>query len=158
MTAALAPSDTFVVYCDGACKANGQGAGGLGGWGVLIERPDGSVVSELCGGERPTTNNRMELMSAIEALKALPGGSVVTVWTDSQYVQKGMSEWIAGWKRRGWKKADGGPVLNAELWRELDMLSGTRKVVWKWVRGHNGHRGNERADELANLGAAKAAR
>jgi ribonuclease HI len=158
MSVTAAAPDSFVVYCDGACRANGQGAGGSGGWGALIERPDGTIVAELHGGERPTTNNRMELMSAIEALKALPTGSVVVVWTDSQYVQKGMSEWIAGWKRRGWKKSDGGPVLNAGLWRELDTLASARRVTWKWIRGHAGHRGNERADALANLGVDEALR
>jgi ribonuclease HI len=97
----------------------------------------------------------MELVSAIEALRALPAGAKITVHTDSQYVQKGMSEWIKGWKRRGWKKADGQAVLNAELWRELDLLAAERDVSWRWVRGHNGDRGNERADALANQGAAQ---
>lgn len=106
----------------------------------------------LYGGEPNTTNNRMELMAVIQALKALKRPCDVVVHTDSQYVQKGMSEWLANWKRRGWLTADKKPVKNADLWKELDLLVGEHELTWRWVRGHAGDPGNERADELANLG------
>ena len=134
------------IYTDGACKGNP----GMGGWGALIV--DGGAERELFGGERLTTNNRMELQAVIEALAALPPASVLRVHTDSQYVQKGISEWIHSWKRRGWKTADRQPVKNEDLWRRLDGLAAQHRIEWIWVRGHAGHAGNERADRLANRG------
>ena len=132
------------VYPDGACSGNP----GPGGWGVVIKM--GSHATELSGGEAETTNNRMELMGAIAGLKALPTGSTAEVHTDSQYVQKGMSEWIAGWKRRGWRTGANEPVKNEDLWRQLDAAAGRHKqVTWHWVKGHAGHPENERADQLA---------
>lgn len=135
------------IYTDGACKGNP----GAGGWGALLEY-DGKK-RELYGGEPHTTNNRMELTAVIRALAALKRPCKVRIHTDSQYVQQGISNWIRDWKRRGWKTADGKPVKNLDLWRELDELAGKHEIEWVWVRGHAGHRGNERADELANLGA-----
>jgi ribonuclease HI len=135
------------VYADGACKGNP----GPGGWGVLLVAE--GRERELHGGEPATTNNRMELTAVIRALEALPHGSRVRLYTDSQYVQKGMTEWIASWKRRGWRTADKKPVKNEDLWKHLDELARDRQVAWHWVRGHNGHPGNERADALANKGA-----
>jgi ribonuclease HI len=134
------------VYADGACKGNP----GPGGWGVLLLA--GGHERELCGGEPLTTNNRMELTAVIEALSALTRRSKVRVYTDSQYVQKGISEWIHGWKRRGWKTADRQPVKNVDLWRRLDEVAGGHEVEWHWVKGHAGHPENERADALANRG------
>ncbi|MBK8063348.1 MAG: ribonuclease HI [Betaproteobacteria bacterium] len=134
------------IYADGACKGNP----GPGGWGVLLRA--GAVEKELCGGEPQTTNNRMELTAVIRALQALKRHSEVTVYTDSQYVQKGISEWIYAWKRRGWTTADKKPVKNDDLWRELDELARNHRVHWQWVKGHAGHEGNERADALANRG------
>jgi ribonuclease HI len=134
------------VYADGACKGNP----GPGGWGVLLVAE--GRERELHGGEPATTNNRMELTAVIRALEALPHGSRVLLYTDSQYVQKGMTEWIASWKRRGWRTADKKPVKNEDLWKHLDELARDRQVAWHWVRGHNGHPGNERADALANKG------
>ena len=135
------------VYADGACKGNP----GPGGWGVLLVA--GGRERELHGGEPATTNNRMELTAVIRALEELPHGSRVRLYTDSQYVQKGMKEWIHDWKRRGWRTADKKPVKNEDLWKHLDELARDRQVAWHWVRGHNGHPGNERADALANKGA-----
>jgi ribonuclease HI len=135
------------VYADGACKGNP----GPGGWGVLLVAE--GRERELHGGEPATTNNRMELTAVIRALEALPHGSRVRLYTDSQYVQKGMTEWIASWKRRGWRTADRKPVKNEDLWKHLEELARDRQVAWHWVRGHNGHPGNERADALANKGA-----
>jgi len=134
------------VYADGACKGNP----GPGGWGVLMIA--GGRERELYGGEPATTNNRMELTAVIRALEALPRGSRVRLYTDSQYVQKGMTEWIASWKGRGWRTADRKPVKNEDLWRRLDELASEHHVEWHWVRGHDGHPGNERADALANKG------
>jgi len=134
------------VYADGACKGNP----GPGGWGVLLV--EGGRERELHGGEPATTNNRMELTAVIRALEALPHGSRVRLYTDSQYVQKGMKEWIHDWKRRGWRTADKKPVKNDDLWKHLDELARNHKVEWHWVRGHDGHPGNERADALANKG------
>ena len=134
------------VYADGACKGNP----GPGGWGVLLI--EGGRERELHGGEPATTNNRMELTAVIRALEALPHGSRVRLYTDSQYVQKGMKEWIHDWKRRGWRTADKKPVKNDDLWKHLDELARNHKVEWHWVRGHDGHPGNERADALANKG------
>ena len=138
--------DKVDIYSDGACKGNP----GLGGWGALLVA--GGKEKELFGGERNTTNNRMELLAVIQALTALKRPCEVTVHTDSQYVQKGISEWIHGWKARGWKTAAREPVKNADLWQALDAAQSEHKVEWRWVRGHNGHAGNERADELANRG------
>ena len=138
------------IYTDGACKGNP----GPGGWGALLT-VDGTE-RELFGGEPLTTNNRMELRAVIEALGALDGTDPVRVHTDSQYVQKGISEWIVSWKRRGWKTADNKPVTNQDLWQQLDALAARHKVEWMWVRGHNGHPGNERADQLANRGVSSA--
>src|SRR6185312_3444477 len=136
------------IYTDGACKGNP----GPGGWGALLV--SGAHEKELFGGEAGTTNNRMELKAVIEALNALKRPSEVVVHTDSQYVQKGISEWIHGWKARGWKTAAKEPVKNADLWQALDEAQSRHTVGWRWVRGHNGHAGNERADALANRGVA----
>ena len=134
------------IYSDGACKGNP----GPGGWGVLLRA--GAREKELFGGEALTTNNRMELTAVIRGLEALKARSAVRVFTYSQYVQKGISEWIHEWKRRGWRTADRKPVKNADLWQRLDELARGHEVEWHWVRGHAGHPENERADELANRG------
>ena len=134
------------IYTDGACKGNP----GPGGWGVLMRA--GGREKEMHGGEAQTTNNRMELTAVIEALLALKKPSSVRVYTDSQYVQKGISEWIHNWKRRGWLTADKKPVKNEDLWRRLDEAAGRHRVQWFWVKGHAGHPENERADALANKG------
>lgn len=139
-------SSQVYIWTDGACKGNP----GLGGWGALLRQ--GKHEKSLYGGEPDTTNNRMELMAVIMALQALKRPCQVVVHTDSQYVQKGMSEWLANWKRRGWRTAERKPVKNAELWQALDALVQQHDVRWQWVRGHAGDPGNERADELANLG------
>lgn len=138
--------ETVEVFTDGACSGNP----GPGGWGAILRM--GTLEKELFGGEAGTTNNRMEMMAVIQALGALKRPVHVRVHTDSQYVQKGISEWIHGWKRRGWKTANKEPVKNEDLWRELDRLAGQHKVEWLWVRGHNGHVENERADALARRG------
>lgn len=143
-------ADTIYIYSDGACKGNP----GPGGWGALLVT-DGHR-KEICGGEANTTNNRMEMTAVIRALESLKRPSTVEVHTDSQYVQKGISEWMAGWKRRNWRTADGKPVKNQDLWLQLDALSQLHRIEWKWVRGHNGHPENERADELANQGVPQA--
>ncbi|HKP77770.1 MAG TPA: ribonuclease HI, partial [Phenylobacterium sp.] len=135
-----------VIYTDGACSGNP----GPGGWGAILMH--GASVKELSGGELQTTNNRMELMGAIQALEALTKPCEVELHTDSQYVMKGISEWIHAWKRRGWKTADGKPVKNDDLWRRLDEARARHKVQWRWVKGHAGHEFNERADELARRG------
>jgi len=140
------------IYTDGACKGNP----GPGGWGVLLR--SGPTVKELYGGERSTTNNRMELMAVIQALEALKRPCAVTLYLDSQYVLKGVTEWMRGWKAKGWMTASKQPVKNQELWQRLDTLlaQGGHEVDWRWVRGHNGDPGNERADALANLGVGHA--
>ncbi len=137
-----------VIYTDGACKGNP----GPGGWGAFL-RSDGHE-KELWGGERNTTNNRMELMAVIEALSVLKRPCTVDLYVDSEYVRKGITEWIHGWKKKGWVTAAKQPVKNAELWRQLDALvhDGTHKIAWHWVKGHSGDPGNERADALANRG------
>ena len=134
------------IWTDGACKGNP----GLGGWGALLRY--GQHRKEIFGGEENTTNNRMELLAVIRALELLKRPCKVTVHTDSQYVQKGMLEWMSGWKARGWRTADKKPVKNADLWQELDSLSQQHTLQWQWVRGHAGDVGNERADVLANMG------
>jgi ribonuclease HI len=136
------------IYTDGACKGNP----GPGGWGALLR--SGTHERELFGGHPATTNNRMELTAVIRALDALKQRSRVEVYTDSEYVMKGITEWLAAWKRRGWKTADRKPVKNVDLWRELDEAAGRHEVRWHWVRGHAGHPENERADALANRGVA----
>ena len=147
-------NDVVEIFTDGACKGNP----GVGGWGALL-RTKGKE-RELFGGEPHTTNNRMEMMAVIEALAALKRPCKVTLHVDSQYVLKGMTEWLPGWKARGWKTAAKAPVKNVDLWQRLDALvnSGTHQIAWRWVRGHNGDPGNERADELANRGVAMALR
>ena len=134
------------IYADGACRGNP----GPGGWGVLLRARD--AEKELFGGEQETTNNRMELTAVIRGLETLRRRCAVRVYTDSQYVQKGISEWIHDWKRRGWRTADRKPVKNADLWRRLDDLARGHRIEWFWVRGHAGHPENERADALANKG------
>ena len=139
-----------VVYTDGACKGNP----GPGGWGVWMV--SGQHQKEMWGGETLTTNNRMELMAVIQALTALKRRCSVIIYTDSQYVRKGITEWITGWKRKGWKTADNKPVKNADLWQQLELAAAEHQVDWRWVKGHSGDPGNERADGLANRGAAEA--
>lgn len=141
------------AYTDGACSGNP----GPGGWGVLmLAREAGAVVKEreLSGGEMMTTNNRMELLAAISALEALARPSELTVVTDSAYVKNGVTEWIHGWKRNGWRTAGRDPVKNADLWQRLDAAQARHKVQWRWIKGHAGHAENERADALARAGMA----
>jgi ribonuclease HI len=140
------------IYTDGACKGNP----GPGGWGALLR--SGAHERELYGGDPATTNNRMELTAVIRALTALERPSEVEIYTDSEYVKKGITEWLAAWKRRGWKTADRKPVKNTDLWRELDEAAARHRVRWHWVRGHAGHPENERADALANRGVGSLGR
>ena len=142
----MANETPIIIYTDGACRGNP----GPGGWGALLQA--GPHEKALCGGEAHTTNNRMELTAVIRALQALKRPSAVQIHTDSQYVQKGISEWIHNWKRRGWLTADKQPVKNVDLWQMLDELSSAHQIDWRWVKGHAGHPGNERADQLANQG------
>ena len=142
-----------VIYTDGACSGNP----GPGGWGALLVARDGDTVlkeRELSGGEPETTNNRMELLAAISALEALGRGTAITVVTDSAYVKNGVTGWIHGWKRNGWKTADRKPVKNADLWLRLDEAQARHRVTWEWIKGHAGHAENERADALARAGMA----
>ena len=139
------------IHTDGACLGNP----GPGGWAALLRWQD--TERELVGAEPQTTNNRMELMAAIAALEALREPCEVVLHTDSQSVQKGISEWIAGWKRKAWRTAAGEPVKNAELWRRLDAASQPHRVQWRWVRGHAGHVDNERVDQLARAAALRVA-
>ncbi|HEX4329172.1 MAG TPA: ribonuclease HI [Burkholderiales bacterium] len=135
-----------VIYTDGACKGNP----GPGGWGVFLK--SGDHEKELCGGEAHTTNNRMELMAVIEALNALKRACDVVLYTDSNYVRQGITTWIHSWKLKGWKTADKKPVKNEDLWKALEEAAKRHKVDWRWVKGHAGDPGNERADALANQG------
>ncbi|MGQ7274814.1 ribonuclease HI [Marinobacter sp. V034] len=144
-------TNKVILYTDGACKGNP----GPGGWGALLSY--GKVEKELFGGERNTTNNRMELMAAIEGLRALSRVCSIDLYTDSQYVRKGITEWMTNWKKNGWKTAARKPVKNADLWRMLDEEVGRHDVRWHWVKGHAGNPGNERADGLANKGVEKVA-
>jgi len=138
-----------VAYTDGACSGNP----GPGGWGVWLR--SGGHEKELFGGEKMTTNQRMELQAAIEALKALKKSSAVTIVTDSKYVLTGITEWIHNWKKKGWKNSKKEAVANRELWEELDKLNANHQVTWQWVKGHSGDEGNDRADELARAGIPK---
>ncbi|WP_201555390.1 DNA polymerase III subunit epsilon [Psychrobacter sp. 72-O-c] len=142
-----AKTDATVAYTDGACKGNP----GAGGWGAHLIFSDGSS-QDIYGGDSDTTNNRMELMGAIQALKHSPRELKLEIWTDSSYVKNGITEWIDNWKKKGWKTASRKPVANQDLWQQLDELRQARDVDWHWVKGHAGHAGNEKADELANLG------
>lgn len=144
----MTSSDCVQAYTDGACKGNP----GPGGWGVVLEYK--GQRKTLSGGEHNTTNNRMELRAVIEALKSLKKPARIHIHTDSQYVHKGITEWLGGWKRKGWRTASGQPVKNQDLWQVLDELVSRHTVSWEWVRGHAGHAGNEEADRLANEGVA----
>jgi ribonuclease HI len=135
-----------VIYTDGACSGNP----GPGGWGAVLRY--GSVVKELHGGDRSTTNNRMELLAAISALEALTRPVRVDLYTDSRYVLDGITKWLPGWQRNGWKTAAKQPVKNVDLWQRLAEVAARHRVEWRWVRGHSGNQGNERADQLANQG------
>jgi ribonuclease HI len=145
----------IVIYTDGACKVNP----GPGGWGALLRAADGAE-KELCGGELDTTNNRMEMMAVIEALSALKRPCHVILFVDSQYVLKGMTEWLHGWKAKGWRTAAKQPVKNVDLWQRLDALvhQSEHRIEWQWVKGHAGDPGNERADALANRGVEQLSR
>jgi ribonuclease HI len=143
-----ASSKEVVAFTDGACSGNP----GPGGWGAILTF--NGEERELSGGEAETTNNRMELMAAISALEALKRPSAIRIVTDSKYVLDGLTKWIKGWKARGWKTADGKPVKNQDLWLRLDAATQAHKVQWEWVRGHDGHEGNERADALARAAIA----
>ena len=144
--------DLVEIWTDGACKGNP----GPGGWGVLLRA--GGHEKTLHGGEARTTNNRMELLAVIEALRALRRPCRIVLHTDSQYVHKGITEWLTNWKRRGWRTADRQPVKNADLWQMLDAAVAGHEISWRWVRGHAGDPGNERADQLANQGVEQARR
>ncbi|NKD78057.1 ribonuclease HI [Haematospirillum sp. H1815] len=144
--------DRVEIFTDGACSGNP----GPGGWGAILRWK--GREKEICGGESETTNNRMELTSVIEALKTLRRPMVVDVYTDSTYVQKGMTEWLQGWKRKQWKTAGNKPVKNADLWQLLDVQASRHEVRWHWVKGHAGHPDNERADFLARSGIPQSTR
>ena len=148
MTDAAVPLPKVTIYTDGACSGNP----GPGGWGAILM--SGPHRKELSGGEATSTNNRMELMAAIAALEALKRPSSIDLYTDSKYLQDGITKWIQGWKRNGWKTADKKDVKNAELWQRLDKARAGHKIEWRWVKGHAGHPENERADELARMGIA----
>jgi ribonuclease HI len=143
-------TDRVLIYTDGACKGNP----GPGGWGAWLRY--GEHERELFGGERNTTNNRMELTAVIQALSSLKRPCAIDIYTDSEYVRQGITTWIRGWKARGWKTSDKKPVKNIDLWQALDELAAAHQVQWHWVKGHNGDVGNERADALANRGATQA--
>jgi ribonuclease HI len=140
-------SDSVEIFTDGACRGNP----GVGGWGVLLRYKGEEKI--LSGGELATTNNRMEMMAAIQALESLKRPCRVCLTTDSQYVKKGVTEWLADWKRRGWRTSAGKPVKNMDLWQRLDLAVQRHEIEWHWVRGHTGHRENELADQLANQAA-----
>ena len=148
MSNSLCGMDEAVIYTDGACSGNP----GPGGWGAVLRY--GGVVKELHGGERATTNNRMELLAAISALEALTRPVPVQLYTDSKYVLDGITKWLPGWQRNGWKTAAKKPVKNVDLWQRLVAAMAPHEISWHWVKGHNGDPGNERADELARLGIA----
>ena len=135
----------FQIWTDGACRGNP----GPGGWGYISRSASGDESSQY-DAEQQTTNNRMELMAVIEALRSLPGSSQVQLFSDSQYVIKGMKEWIVGWQPRGWRKSEGKPVVNDDLWKQLIEIAALHEIQWEWVRGHSGHEENERCDGLAN--------
>lgn len=139
-------TDPVIIYTDGACRGNP----GKGGWGAILRYK--GKIKELHGGERDTTNNRMELMAAISALEALKKPCVVHLYTDSKYVLDGITKWLPNWKKAGWKTAAKKPVKNEDLWQCLDLVIQTHTIDWRWVKGHSGNKGNERADTLANLG------
>jgi ribonuclease HI len=139
-------TDPVIIYTDGACRGNP----GKGGWGAILRYK--GKIKELHGGERDTTNNRMELMAAISALEALKKPCVVQLHIDSKYVLDGITKWMPNWKKSGWKTAAKAPVKNEDLWRRLDAAIKTHTIDWCWVKGHSGNQGNERADALANLG------
>lgn len=139
-------TEPVIIYTDGACRGNP----GPGGWGVLLKYK--GKIKELYGGEQKTTNNRMELMAAIQGLDTLSRGCNVKLYTDSKYVLQGITEWLPNWKKRGWKTAAKKPVKNEDLWRQLDSAIQQHEINWQWVKGHSGDTGNERADTLANLG------
>ena len=143
-------TEAVEMYTDGACKGNP----GPGGWGVLLRYKNSE--RKLCGGEPNTTNNRMELTAVIEGLRTLKRSCAVVITTDSEYVKNGITQWIHGWKQRGWKTAAKKPVKNEDLWRQLDQEVGKHRIEWHWVKGHSGHPENEIADELANLGVEQA--
>ncbi len=146
----MSPFDHVIIHTDGACKGNP----GPGGWGAVLQA-GGGHEKELWGGEANTTNNRMELMAAIMALEALKRPCKVELHTDSKYVMQGITEWMRGWKARGWLTADKKPVKNADLWQRLDAARLRHDVKWRWLKGHAGHELNERADQLANRGVAE---
>jgi ribonuclease HI len=139
-------SDPVIIYTDGACRGNP----GPGGWGVVLSYKD--KIKEIHGGEPVTTNNRMELMAVIQAMETLTKPCVVQINSDSRYVLQGITEWLENWKKRGWKTANKSAVKNEDLWRRLDTARERHQIEWKWVKGHSGNNGNERADQLANLG------
>jgi ribonuclease HI len=139
-------TDSVIIYTDGACKGNP----GPGGWGAILSYKGN--VKELYGGDPATTNNRMELMAAIQALESLTRPCAVQINTDSKYVMQGITEWMVNWKKRGWKTASKAPVKNEDLWRRLDGAIQSHTIEWAWVKGHSGDKNNDRADELANLG------
>ncbi len=143
---AMTQKQSIEAFTDGACSGNP----GPGGWGVWLRY--GNHEKELCGGESDTTNQRMELQAAIEALQALKRPSSITIYSDSKYVIQGITEWIDGWKKRDWKNTAKKPVANRDLWEQLDALNERHQVTWQWVKGHAGHEGNERADALARQG------
>jgi ribonuclease HI len=139
-------TDAVVIYTDGACKGNP----GIGGWGVWLQYK--GKEKQLCGGELLTTNNRMELMAVIQALETLKRSCVVELYTDSNYVKQGFTEWLPNWKKRGWKTASKTPVKNEDLWRRLDQATLRHQIQWRWIKGHSGDVGNDKADQLANQG------
>ena len=140
-------TEEIEIFCDGSALGNP----GPGGWGAILRQ--GNEERELSGSSSQSTNNIMEMTAALEALRQTPENAKVTLTTDSQYLVKGMTQWIAGWKRKGWKKADGKPVLNQEIWEQLDLIASLRQINWKWVKGHAGHEENERCDQLAREAA-----